>query len=163
VALSGETLAIAGDPLLKFRIANFGKSACAVPIRIQKEVIGMLLVVRKENHPFEKTEQALLEAVADYASISLVNARLFRALNSAIQASRDGEKRQNALLESMRNAIAEDLRSASYPIDLLLTDPKGHLSDHQREALKTARAALQRMARAAERTTPPIPISLKKQ
>jgi DNA-binding response OmpR family regulator len=163
VALSGETLSIAGDALLKFRIANFGKAACAVPIKIQKEVIGMLVVIRRENRPFEKTEQALLEAVADYASISLVNARLFRALNNTIQASREGEKRQNALLESMRSAISEDLKSATYPIDLLLMDPSGNLTNNQREALKTARAALQRMARAAERTTPPIPISLKKQ
>ena len=92
-----------------------------------------------------------------------MNARLFRALNNTIQASREGEKRQNALLESMRNAIAEDLKSAMYPIDLLLTDPRGNLSEQQREALRTARAALYRMTRAAERTTPPIPISLKKQ
>jgi GAF domain-containing protein len=163
VALSGETLAIAGEPLLKFRVANLGRSACAVPIKIQKEVIGMLVVVRRENRPFEKTEQALLEAVADYASISLVNARLFRALNNTIQASRAGEKRQNALLESMRSSMTEDLKAATYPIDLLLTEMTGNLSEHQREALRTARAALQRMARAAERTTPPVPITLKKQ
>ncbi len=163
VALSGETLSIAGDPLLKFRIANLGRAACAVPIKIQKEVIGMLVVLRRENRPFEKTEQALLEAVADYASISLVNARLFRALNNTVQASREGEKRQNALLESMRNSMAEDLKSASYPIDLLLAERAGNLTEHQREALQTARAALERMSRAAERTTPPIPIRLKKQ
>jgi DNA-binding response OmpR family regulator len=163
VALSAETLAIAGDPLLKFRVSNLGRAACAVPIKIQKEVIGMLVVLRRENRPFEKTEQSLLEAVADYASISLVNARLFRALNNTIQASREGEKRQNALLESMRISMTEDLRSATYPIDLLLTEMTGNLTDHQREALRTARAALQRMARAAERTTPPIAISSKKQ
>jgi GAF domain-containing protein len=163
VALSGETLAIAGEPLLKFRIANFGRSACAVPIKIQKDVIGMLVVVRRENRPFEKTERALLEAVADYVSISLVNARLFRALNNTIQASRDGEKRQNALLESIRSSMMEDLKSATYPLDLLLTEMTGNLSEHQREALRTARAALQRMARAAEKTTPPVPITLKKQ
>ncbi len=163
VALSGETLSIAGEPLLKFRVANLGRSACAVPIKIQKEVIGMLVVVRKENRPFEKTEQALLEAVADYASISLVNARLFRALNNTIQTSRESERRQNAILESIRSSIAEDLKAATYPIDLLLTEMTGNLSEHQREALKTARAALQRMVRAAEKTTPPIPVTLKKQ
>ncbi len=163
VALSGETLSIAGEPLLKFRVANLGRSACAVPIKIQKEVIGMLVVVRKEDRPFEKTEQALLEAVADYASISLVNARLFRALNNTIQTSRESERRQNAILESIRRSIAEDLKAATYPIDLLLTEMTGNLSEHQREALKTARAALQRMVRAAEKTTPPIPVTLKKQ
>lgn len=163
VALSGESLSIAGEPLLKFRVANFGRAACAVPIKMQKEVIGMLVAVRKELRAFEKTEETLLEAVADYASISLVNARLFRALNNTMQTARDGEKRQNALLESIRGALAEDLKSATYPIDLLLTEMTGNLSEHQREALKTARAALSRLSRATEKTIPPVAINLKKQ
>ena len=163
VALSGETLSISGDTLLKFRIANVGKAACAVPIKVQKEVIGMLIVVRKEERPFEKIEQTLLEAVADYASISMVNSRLFRALNDSMQASKNGEKQQNALLESLRSSIVEELHSATYPIELLLTEKQGKLSENQRQALQTARAALQRLARAAEKTTPPVPIKLKKQ
>lgn len=162
VALSGETLSIAGEPLLKFRVANLGRSACAIPIKVQKEVIGMLVVVRKDARPFEKMEQTLLEAVADYASISLVNARLFRALNSSVQASKEGERRQNALLEAVRSSITEELQAAIYPIELLLTEKPGHLSETQRQALQTARAALQRLGRAAERTTPPVPIGLKK-
>jgi DNA-binding response OmpR family regulator len=162
VALSGETLSISGEPLLKFRVANLGRSACAIPIKVQKEVIGMLVVVRKESRPFEKMEQTLLEAVADYASISLVNARLFRALSSSVQASKEGERRQNALLEAVRSSITEELQAALYPIELLLTEKPGHLSESQRQALQTARAALQRLGRAAERTTPPVPIALKK-
>jgi GAF domain-containing protein len=123
----------------------------------------MLLVVRKDVRPFAQEEQNLLEAVADYASISLVNARLFRALKDSAQASREAEKRQNALLESVRSSFAEDLKSAAYPIDLLLKGKAGNLSEPQREALKAVRGALQRMARSVEKTTPPIPISLKKQ
>jgi DNA-binding response OmpR family regulator len=162
VALSSETLSISGEPLLKFRVANLGKSACAIPIKIQKEVIGMLVVVRKDARPFEKIEQTLLEAVSDYASISLVNARLFHALSSSAQASVEGEKRQNALLESVRNSVAEELRSAAYPIELLLTGKAGNLTDIQRQALQSTRAALQRLARATEKTTPPAAIALKK-
>jgi len=162
VALSGETLSISGEPLLKFRIANLGKSACAVPIKIQKEVIGMLVVVRKDTHPFGKPQQILLEAVADYASISLVNARLFRILNSSAQASKEGEKRQNALLELVRSSITEELQAAIYPIDLLLAEKTDRLTEHQRQALQTARAALQRLARATEKTMPPVPATLKK-
>ncbi len=163
VALSGETLAIAGDPLLKFRVANLGKSACAVPIKVQNEVIGMLVVVRREAQPFDRTAQTLLEAVTDYASISLVNARLFRALQESVNASREGERRQNALLESIRSSISEELQAAVYPIDLLLTGKPGRLTDEQRQALQTSRAALQRLARAAEKTTPPVSIKLKRQ
>jgi len=158
VALSGETLSIAGEPLLKFRIANLGQSACAVPIKIQKEVIGILVVVRKEAHPFEKVEQTLLEAVSNYASISLVNAKLFQALNSSVQLSKEGAQRQNALLESIRSSITEELQAAVYPIDLLLIEKPGNLTGTQRQALQTARSALQRLARAAEKIPPPTPL-----
>lgn len=162
VALSGETLSISGEPLLKFRVANLGGAACAVPIKIQKEVIGMLVVARKEAHPFENVEQILLEAVSGYASISLVNARLFQALNNSAQTTAEAEKRQNALLESVRNSVAEELRSAAYPIELLLTGKAGNLTDVQRQALQSVRAALQRLVHATEKTTPSVSIPLKK-
>ncbi len=162
VALSGETLAMAGEPLLQFRIVNLGKSVCVVPIKVQREVIGMLIVVRREAHPFTKTEQTLLEAVADYASISLVNARLFRALNESAQSSREAQKQQNAVLENIRSTIAEELQAAIHPVDFLLTGMPGRLNEEQKQALQTTRAALQRLARIAEKTTPPVPITLKK-
>jgi DNA-binding response OmpR family regulator len=162
VALSGETLSISGEPLLKFRVANLGRSACAVPIKVQREVIGMLVVVRKDERSFETMEQTLLEAISDYVSLALVNARLFRALNSSAQTSSEAEKRLNALLESVRNSVEEELRSAAYPIELLLTGKAGNLTDIQRQALQSSRAALQRLARAAEKTTPRVPITLKK-
>ena len=162
VALSGETLSISGEPLLRFRVANLGRSVCVVPIKIQREVIGMAVVVRKAERLFEKMEQTLLEAISDYVSISLLNARLFQALNSSVHFSKEGEKRQNALLESVRNSIGEELRSAVQPIDLLLSEKLGNLTEPQQQALRTARLALQRLARAVEKTTPSVPITLKK-
>jgi hypothetical protein len=45
---------------------------------------------------------------------------------------------------------------------LLLTEKPGQLSESQRQALQSSRASLLRLARAAEKTTPPIPIRLKK-
>ena len=163
VALSGETLSIAGETLMKFRIASLGKSACAVPIKVQKEVIGMLLVVRKEERAFEKFEQTVLEAVAVYASISLVNARLFQALHSSVQASKDAHQQQHALLEAIRKSVTEELQAATDPIDRLLALKQDHLSSYQRQSLQTARAALQRLALAAESPPPPVPNNLKKQ
>lgn len=162
VALSGETLSISGEPLLRFRVANLGRSVCVVPIKIQREVIGMAVVVRKNDRPFEKMEQTLLEAISDYVSISLLNARLFQALNSSVHSSKEGEKRQNALLESVRNSISEELQSAVQPMDLILSGKLGNLTDAQHQALRTVRVALQRLTRAVEKTTPPIPITLKK-
>jgi DNA-binding response OmpR family regulator len=162
VALSGETLAMVGEPLQRFRIVNLGKAVCVVPIKVQSEVIGMLIVIRREARPFSKTEQTLLEAISDYASISLVNARLFRVLNDTVQTSRESEKRQNTALESVRSAVYEELKTAIYPVDVLLAGKSGPLTEEQKQALQTTRAALQRLARAAENTAPPVPITLKK-
>ena len=161
VALSGQTLTMEGDPLLKFRIVNLGKSVCVVPIKVREEVIGMLIVVRKEARSFSRTEQTLLEAVADYASISLVNARLFRALNETAQNAKEAQRRQNIVLENIRTSVAEELRAAIYPVDLLLNGKPGPLNDEQKQTLQVTRAALQRLSRAAEKTTPPVPITLK--
>jgi GAF domain-containing protein len=157
VALSGETLSISGEPLLRFRVANLGKSVCVVPIKIQREVIGVFVVVRQDERPFETTEQALLEAISDYASMSLLNARLFRALNNSTQASKEGEKRQNAVLETVRGSIVDELQSAIQKIDTLLAEQLGSLTEAQHQALQTARSALQRLARAARNAPPPSP------
>jgi len=161
VAHSGETLAMAGDPLKQFRIANLGRSVCVVPIKVQSEVIGILIVVRTEARPFGKTEQTLLEAVSDYASISLVNARLFRALTETAH-SAEGEQRQVAILEALRQTVSEELKTALYPVEVLLAGKSGPLSEDQRQALQTTRAALQRLGQAAGKVTAPVPIASKR-
>lgn len=161
VVLSGETLLIFGKALDKFKISALGRSAAVVPIKVQKEVIGLLLVVRKQEKPFGQVEQMLLEGVADFASISLVNARLFRALGQAAESARAGEKRQNALLQSVRRIVQDELRNASYPIEFLLSGKSGQLTKDQLDALKSADDALKRLARAAESTLT-VPSSSKK-
>jgi len=80
VMLSGETLNIYGEGLTKFQMARFGKAALIAPIKVRDQPIGVINVARQEHRPFSERSQAMLEAVADYASISLVNARLFGAL-----------------------------------------------------------------------------------
>jgi GAF domain-containing protein len=162
VTLSGETLLIHGKPLEKFRVASLGKSAAVVPIKIQNEVIGLLLVLRKAERPFDRSDQTLLEAVVDYASISLVNASLFRALEQTAEAAHTGAKQQNALLESVRDAVREDVQAAKYPLELLQKEKVGSLTEEQRQALQTAQAALQRLTRVTEKTVPPLKPTLKK-
>ena len=156
VSLSGETLLIHGKPLERFKVSALGKSAAVVPIKVHNEVIGLLLVVRKKARPFDRAEQTLLEAVADYASISLVNARLFRALEQTAEAAKSGERRQNALLESVREAVWEELDVVKAPIELLLGQKTSPLTEEQRQALRAAQIAMRRLARATEKTVPPV-------
>jgi hypothetical protein len=88
--------------------------------------------------------QSLLGAVADYASISLVNARLFRALQESADSAQAGEKKKVEQLQELQQGMQSLLQSATYPIDLLLTGKMGMLTAEQEQALETAQASLQR-------------------
>jgi DNA-binding response OmpR family regulator len=162
VALSGETLSIAGEPLQRFRVANLGKAACVVPIKVHKEVIGLLVVVRKALRPFEKMEQMPLEAIADYASMSLLNARLFRALNDSAQASRGKGRQPGSLSEASRSSMSKEVRSALQQIETLLAETPFSLSEAQRASLQTVRVALQRLSDLIQKTEPSATVSPKK-
>jgi two-component system NtrC family sensor kinase len=80
VILSGETLAIQGEGLAKFKLSRFCSTALIAPIKVRDQPIGVICVAREHERSFTERQQVMLEAVADYASISLVNARLFQAL-----------------------------------------------------------------------------------
>jgi DNA-binding response OmpR family regulator len=68
--------------LKRFKIAQVCRSIMVAPIKAKNESLGVISVGRKEAREFSAREQAMLEAVADYASIAMINARLFRALES---------------------------------------------------------------------------------
>ncbi len=154
VALSGETLYIHGQPLKRFKIASLGKTATVVPIKAKSEVIGLLVVVRKEEKAITESEETLLETVGDYASISLVNANLFRALQQSAKTSQTGDKRQNAALETLQNSLSEELKTAYFSIRLLSEEKLGPLNKGQRQSLKTAQSALGRLQKIAKKILP---------
>jgi two-component system NtrC family sensor kinase len=93
VMLSAETLSIHGEGLQQFKLARFAKTALIVPIKAREEAIGVLTVAREEAKPFTEPNQRMLEAVGDYASISLINARLFQALTGLGRESPRGAQR----------------------------------------------------------------------
>jgi len=152
VALSGEGLVMNGSPLQKFKIASLGKSAGVVPIKIRNEVIGLMMVARKVDLEFSRDSQTMLQAMADYASISLVNARLFRAIEQTAENARNGEKARYVKLDALRQSIRTEVAAANYPLNLLMTEMPGALNADQKKALETVKAALQKLARASETT-----------
>jgi DNA-binding response OmpR family regulator len=144
VALSGETLAIHGESLRRFKLFSLGLSAAAVPVKIHHEVIGLLVAVRKADRAIEGTVQSLLEAIADYASISIVNAHLFRALQEGADSAQAGEKKKLELYQEVLRELRSSLQSATYPIELLLANKAGKISIDQQKALRSAQISIQR-------------------
>ncbi len=155
VALSGEPLSIHGVPLEKFKVAALGKSATAVPIKVRSEIIGLLIVVRKADREIDGMLQNLLQAIADFASISLVHARLFRAIDKSGEVARLTEQSRLAMVDTMRQTIRDELQTARYPLEDLLAGRSGPLNKEQRRALTAIQAALERLARSSEKTVPP--------
>lgn len=155
VALSGESLVINGMPLQKFKIAALGKAICVAPIKIQNEVIGLLIVVRKNDREINRDPQTMLEAMADYASIALVNARLFLALQQSAESAQVNEKNRYATLESVRNSIRSEVQAATYPLNFVLTEMPGALNPEQKKALESVQVALQNLSRSSEKTVIP--------
>lgn len=88
VLLSGETLRLKGEGLQRFKIAQVCKSVMVAPIKAKTETLGVIAVGHAGPREFTDREQAMLEAVADYASIAMINARLFRALEGRAGAAR---------------------------------------------------------------------------
>jgi DNA-binding response OmpR family regulator len=156
VAMSAETLSIHGSALQQFRISALGQSVMVVPIKAKNDAIGLLTVVRKAEKPFAEHEQALLGAIADYASISLVNAQLFRALAQNAEAAQAGEKRKNEILQHLQNELKSTLQTAVYPLDLLLTEKIGELTGDQKQALGTVQVSMKRLsAMVSQQSTQP--------
>ncbi len=152
VALSGESLVMSGVALQKLKVSALGKSIGVIPIKIQNEVIGLLIVARKADSEITHDAQTLLEAMADFASISLVNARLFHALEKTAENARTGEKSRYAALESVRASIRNEAQAANYPLNFVLTEMPGPLTPEQRQALESVQAALQRLVHSSEKT-----------
>jgi len=149
VALSGESLSIHGDPLKRFKISRLGKSALVVPVKMKKEVVGLLVVVRKEAQPFAASHQALLEAVADYASISLVNSSLFKALEERVrtlQKSADsvqfGGRIQEEGLRQATQELNTPITVIKGNVQMLLGNTMGKLNVEQTNALNVIQEKL---------------------
>jgi two-component system NtrC family sensor kinase len=157
VALSGESLTIYGEPLERFKVAQLGKSALVVPIKIRKEVVGLLVVIRKAVRPFNPSNKSLLEAVADYASISMVNARLFRALEErarslqkAAENALASERGKDKVLKNIRDELRIPLTDAIKTIETLLVGENSRLNATQKTALRNTQDKLQRVSNILE-------------
>ncbi len=149
VALSGEPLSIHGEPLKRFKVSRLGQAALVVPVKAKKEVVGLLIVVRAAAQPFGSSNQTLLEAVADYASISLVNARLFKVLEErarTLQQAADSAKItaqvNDDLLHSASRGLRGSLDAALGQVDLLMGEQRRNLSGEQSKCLRIAQENL---------------------
>ena len=151
VALSGESLSIYGSPLKRFKVSQLGKSALVVPVKIKKDIVGLMVVVRDEPKPFNPSNKALLEALGDYASISLVNVSLYqavedraRSLQLVAEASREKEKINAEILQSISKILETPLMMISQELEVLAGNHKKPLNQQQTGSILSIREQLKK-------------------
>jgi signal transduction histidine kinase len=115
-----------------------GKSVLAVPVKAQREVVGLVVVMRESTKPFNASNQTMLEAVADYASISLMNAQLFtalekraRSLQKAIENAKGSERVKTSIFQNLSSELRTPLTAIKHQIDILTEDINGMRADHR--------------------------------
>ena len=134
-----------------------GRSCLVVPVKVQKEVVGLLVVMRAAENPFSPSNQAMVEALSDYASISLVNARLFEAVEKRAQSLQKAVERSKAsehlMAEILRNASARlrtPVTQAGDKLQALLEAPERDLSSDQTQALEDIQTDMQAICTVVE-------------
>ncbi len=162
IAMSGEPLSIFGDALKRFKIASLGQSALIVPVKAQNQVIGLLSMMRRQPLQFGTSEQRLLEAAADYAAISLVNASLFRAVESrarllqyASEQAQLGEKVSAEMLEQLKKELNTPLKNAITSLEKLIREFTARWTGPQRQFLAIVQDELYKLNQITQSIQPP--------
>jgi class 3 adenylate cyclase len=71
---------IMADPEYTYAGPRFFRTMLGVPIMFEDDLVGVVVVVRREQKPFTGDHIALVQTFADQAAIALTNARLFVAV-----------------------------------------------------------------------------------
>jgi len=81
VMTSGEPLLASGDGLRRFNPPHDAHSVIYVPLIVAEQAVGILWVGNKQSWAeFVDRQKELLSALADYAAIAVVNAKLFQVM-----------------------------------------------------------------------------------
>jgi len=71
---------IESDPEYSYPGPKFYRAMLGVPVMVEEELIGVVVLVRREAKPFTDEHIALVETFADQAAIAVENARLMEAV-----------------------------------------------------------------------------------
>ena len=110
VVRTGEPFMASGDVAsLKVKTGYLVKSLLYVPLKVGKEVMGIMSVDNKaSNRPFADNDLYLLSALADYASIAIVNAQLYGEVKTF---SEDLEKKVEERTQELQETQAQLIQS----------------------------------------------------
>lgn len=98
--------------------STISKDLIRYPLKVGKEIIGIIAIYNKDNKPIDIKEQDLLLAVCGHISTTLQNVKLFNSLNKELVERKNNEEELSKLTRAVENS----------PVSVLITDTNGNIS-----------------------------------
>jgi signal transduction histidine kinase len=131
-----DLLTAPDDPHLR-RLREAGwRSLVAVPMLHESGIVGALVVRRRTPGDFPDETCDLLETFASQSALAIINARLFRELESKTAELEVASRHKSEFLASMSHELRTPLNAVIGFSEVLLERMFGELNDRQEEYLR---------------------------
>lgn len=124
------------DPLLEVLFQDGWRSVLAVPLLRGERIVGVLMIRRRGTGPFPPDVITLLETFASQSALAIVNARLFRELETKTSELEIASRHKSEFLASMSHELRTPLNAVNGFSEVLLSRTFGEINDRQEEYLR---------------------------
>ena len=112
-------------------------SEMALPIRTQKQVLGVLHLTSARPNDFDANDEMVFQSLADQVGIALENARAYALERQTVERLQELDRIQSQFLSNMSHALRTPLNSVIGFSRVMLREMDGPLTDIQRDDLTT--------------------------
>lgn len=120
-------------------LLNGAQCYVTVPISREADVIGILMLERRQETPWEKDDLAFLSRLSDHAAIAIANAQLYGEVQEANHA-------KSEFISFVSHELKTPMTSIRGYTDLLLKGAVGEINENQQNFLQTIHGNVNRMA-----------------
>jgi GAF domain-containing protein len=124
------------SPLLDVVIRAGYRALLVVPLLRPGEIVGTLVVRRKQPGEFAKSTIDLLETFADQSVLAIQNARLFREIEEKSRELAEASKHKSQFLANMSHELRTPLNAILGYAELMLDSIYGEPTDKMRTVLE---------------------------
>ena len=124
------------DPHLDILFRDGWRSVLAVPLLRGDKMVGVLVIRRRSTGSFPSEMSELLETFATQSTLAIVNARLFRELETKTGELEIASRHKSEFLASMSHELRTPLNAVIGFSEVLLDRMFGEINERQEEYLR---------------------------